>query len=74
MVDAHQDVLARTFCGEGAPVFYFPDDKLDNKCPGTILPWVLEIFGQCKSMKDYGYRLDENGWPVIEDCTKRFFA
>lgn len=25
-------------------------------------------------MKDYGYRLDENGWPLIEDCTQRFFA
>ena len=74
MVDAHQDVLGRNICGEGMPTFYFPDDKLDHKCPGSILPWVLEIFGACKSMKDYGFRYDSNGWPLIEDCTKNFFA
>lgn len=73
LVDAHQDVFARTFCGEGMPTFYFPDDKLDHQCPGNIIPWVAQIFGACKSIKDYGFRYDEQGYPLIEDCTKNPF-
>ena len=50
MVDAHQDVFARTICGEGMPTFYIPDDKLSHTCPGSTIPWVAQIFGACKSI------------------------
>jgi hypothetical protein len=73
MVDAHQDVFSRSLCGEGMPSFYIPDEKLNHQCPNSTLPWVFEIFGACKSMKDYGFRYDDNGWPLIEDCTKHPF-
>lgn len=59
MVDAHQDVFARSMCGEGMPTFYFPDEKLSHTCPGVTLPWILQIFGVCKSIKDYGFRYDD---------------
>ncbi len=58
MVDAHQDVFSRNICGEGMPAFYVSDDKLDHKCPAYTLPWI-ELFGLCKSIKDYGFRYDE---------------
>jgi endoglycosylceramidase len=33
MVDAHQDVFARSICGEGMPEFYL--DQVDHVCHGT---------------------------------------
>jgi len=50
LVDAHQDVLARSLCGEGIPTFHIPFDKLNHTCPGTVLPWIAEVFGACKSI------------------------
>ena len=73
MVDAHQDVFARTICGEGVPAFYATDKQLNHSCRG-IIPGVLARLGICTPMKDYGYRKDENGWPVIEDCQTNPFA
>jgi hypothetical protein len=35
-----------------------------------ILAPIFKKFGFCKSMKDYGHRLDQNGNPLIEDCQK----
>jgi hypothetical protein len=29
---------------------------------------IKEALGFCKSIDDYGYRLDDDGLPVIEDC------
>ncbi|CAD8199908.1 unnamed protein product [Paramecium pentaurelia] len=52
ILDAHQDLLNRQFCGEG-----FPDwavTKTDFPAPQTI-----EL------------RLDEQGYPLIEDCLKQ---
>jgi hypothetical protein len=68
LVDAHQDVFARKLCGEGFPDFYIPDDEINHKCSSNIISWVLELFGACKSIKDYGFRYDENGDPLIPDC------
>lgn len=74
LVDAHQNVLARKICGEGMPDFYAADDMLSHTCDETIVPEVLELVGACKSMKDYGYGVDENGDYLISDCQKTNFA
>ncbi len=74
MVDAHQDVFARHICGEGVPDFYAAENLLDHTCKGGIIPWLADIAGICKSIKDYGYRMDTNGDPLIEDCQKNNFA
>ena len=70
MVDAHQDVFARKLCGEGMPNFVIPDDKLESSCDATFISWVQGLLGNCKSIKDYGYRLDSDGNPLVEDCGK----
>jgi len=79
LVDAHQDVFARTMCGEGVPDFYAKEVIGDN--PSCINPTIdaildplYQYLGVCKDMKDYGYRVDENGDPLIEDCLDLMFA
>jgi len=73
LVDAHQDVFARTICGEGVPAFYAQFDKLSQNCTG-IIPEVFKLIGACKSMNDYDFSFDSNGLPLIEDCQKNNFA
>lgn len=79
LVDMHQDVFARSICGEGFPDFYA--QRAYGKHPACInrlidlkLKDVYDMLGYCKNIKDYGYRYDENGWPLIEDCQTVFFA
>lgn len=74
MVDAHQDVFARKICGEGMPNFVIPDEKLESKCSASIIGWIGQVIGACKSIKDYGFRIDGDGNPFIEDCVKNNFA
>jgi len=79
LVDMHQDVFARSICGEGFPDFYAKEAY--GKHP-ACLNWLVdkklepyyEMLGFCKNMNSYGYRVDENGDYLIEDCQKAFFA
>jgi endoglycosylceramidase len=85
LVDAHQDVLARSFCGEGIPDFYakeaigeidgYEGDQSVCISPGidAQLTDLYEELNFCKSMKSRGYRLDENRDPLIEDCQTENF-
>lgn len=74
LVDAHQDVFARQMCGEGFPNFYAREilSEMPNYCVSPLFDKLLgpfkESLGFCKSIDDYGYRLDDDGLPLIEDC------
>lgn len=35
---------------------------------------IIKLFGGCKSIKDYGYRLGPDGSPIHEDCLKSVFT
>ena len=79
LVDMHQDVLSRPTCGEGIPAFYATDILAkDNHCISRlvdpVLKPILQKFGVCKSIDDFGYRKDDKGWPLVEDCQSRAFA
>ena len=74
MVDAHQDVFSRNFCGEGVPYFYVNQMGFDKKCDASALTRLLDLIGVCKTLNDFGFRTDENGLPLIEDCVKHNFA
>ncbi len=74
LVDAHQDVLARRLCGEGIPNFYAVDTDLPHTCNPGILPYLFPFLNLCKSIKDYGFRYDQDGNPLIEDCQKNQFV
>lgn len=79
MIDAHQDVMARSVCGEGMPNFYAKDIlKASTYCLDKNLDFVLapiaRMFGACKSINSYGYAKDADGNPEIADCqTTPFF-
>ena len=68
MVDAHQDVFSRQFCGEGVPYFYVNEMGYDKKCDASALTRILDFVGVCKTIEDFNFRFDENGLPLIEDC------
>lgn len=72
LVDAHQDVFARSICGEGMPTFYI--ENLDHVCHGEDLPWAVVLYGKCQSMKDFNFKTDENGDPLISECNKNSFV
>ena len=79
LVDAHQDVFARSICGEGVPDFWAKKVVGDNPvCVDEFLDKMLERMyeklGICQDMKDYEYRMDENDDPLIEDCQQLMFA
>lgn len=78
LVDAHQDVFARSICGEGVPDFYAKEVIGDHATCLGPLDAILQPFFQkhnfCHSMEDYGYEKDENGDFLIPDCQKHFFA
>ena len=73
MVDAHQDVFARQFCGEGVPYFYVNEMGYDKKCDASALTRILDLVGVCKTIEDFNFRFDENGLPLIEDCVTHNF-
>lgn len=58
LLDSHQDVLSRFFCGEG-----FPDWAVSRSEFSFPFPLI-----------NTDIRVDENGVPLIEDCLKLKFA
>ena len=42
LVDAHQDVFSRHYCGEGMPPFYAVGKDVDHECEGFLLPLILK--------------------------------
>ena len=73
MVDGHQDIFSRNFCGEGVPYFYVNEMGFDKKCDASILTRILGIANVCKTLSDYNYRYDEKGLPLVEDCVTHNF-
>lgn len=72
LVDAHQDVFARSVCGEGVPDFYAKE--VIGPTPSCFSPFIDQHLGICPTMASYGYQLDENKDPLITDCQKVMFA
>lgn len=79
LIDAHQDVMAREICGEGMPDFYAKQITdagtfCVDKTADPFLQPFYKAAGVCKSLKDYDYKLDKNGDPIISDCQKHNFG
>jgi len=74
IIDSHQDLLSRKFCGEGLPVFYVESIDYEKDCKGSLLQRFLNLIGVCKSFEEYQIRNDENGLPLLQDCQKKLFS
>jgi len=72
IIDAHQDVLTRKFCGEGIPSFYINDLSYEKTCDGNLLKRFMHFLGVCKSIDEYNFRKNEQGNPLLEDCHGHF--
>ena len=74
MLDAHQDVVSRSTCGEGFPDFYA---KAINS---TCTDWsdgafndIKKVDTTCMTMYEYDYIKDINNDPYISECLKAPF-
>mmetsp|Transcript_28635 Transcript_28635/g.50911 ORF Transcript_28635/g.50911 Transcript_28635/m.50911 type:complete len:530 (-) Transcript_28635:411-2000(-) len=72
LVDAHQDIFARQFCGEGVPEFYA--NGVSQHCNYNIASDLLSLLGVCKTMKDFHLEYQEDGDPTIDSCLKNPFT
>ena len=76
IVDFHQDVLSRKFCGDGVPDYIVDEylGPLQTDCSG-VLGRFFRAIGICKSFaKDYKYPLDEEGYPQLSYCRSSHFT
>ena len=77
MIDAHEDVFARNFCGERVPYFYVNKMGYDQKCDANVMTRILGLFGVCKTLSYYNFTYDENGLPlnnVVKLCEENFIS
>lgn len=78
LVDMHQDVFARSICGEGFPDFYAKE--VVGEKPVCISKWIDPMLqglyskiGLCEPISSFNYTDDANGDPLISDCQKISF-
>lgn len=67
--------MARAICGEGMPNYYAKEIIANgtyciSEWTDYLLGPIFRKFNFCKPMDDYGWRKDEDGNPLIEDCQK----
>lgn len=73
LVDMHQDVFARSICGEGFPDFYTQDVVgKDPVCISKYIDPLLEnmydTIGLCEKMSYFGFTDDAQGDPLVSQC------
>jgi endoglycosylceramidase len=72
IIDAHQDVFSRLFCGEGVPTFYAKELFYEKECKSNFLSRVMRIFGGCIPLKTFHWKYNDDGLPIIESCRGGF--
>ena len=70
LVDTHQDLFSKKFCGNGVPYFYVDKLGYKTKCDSSAIAYILGLVKVCKPMSSYNFRYDERGVPLKEDCAK----
>ena len=73
IIDAHQDMFSRLFCGEGAPKFYVDKLSYTTDCKTNIVSQIFGLFSACIPLSKYKWKYDEKGVPRIEDCVAGSF-
>ena len=73
IVDAHQDMFSRLFCGEGAPKFYAEKMTYATDCNSNLLSRFFKLVTACIPLSTNNWRYNEDGLPEIEDCVAGSF-
>lgn len=74
ILDAHQDVFSRLFCGEGVPVFYAKDLTVNKQCDSNLIERFFKFVSVCLPLSTFNWEYDENGLPMVENCRHSFMA
>ena len=75
IVDYHQDVIARKWCGEGVPDWMTSSlEPAETSCSSGVVPWVGKLIGQCKTFASLNISVDNaTGYPDSTSCLKVSF-
>ena len=68
IVDAHQDMFSRLFCGEGTPKFYAEKMTYAKDCKSNLISRFFGLVTACIPLSVNNWRYNEEGLPEIEDC------
>lgn len=71
LIDAHQDMFARVFCGEGAPMFHTQKLDVEKHCESNILSRIFKLLTACIPLEKHGWSYDEEGLPLVDDCRNK---
>ena len=75
ILDAHQDLFSRIFCGEGVPSFYAKDIPVDKTCSSTITAEYFKLIGMCIPLSSHNWEYEKiytNSFPTKESCAKNY--
>ena len=73
IIDAHQDMFSRLFCGEGAPKFYTENMTYATDCKSNLISRFFGLVTACIPLSTNNWRYNEEGLPEIEDCVAGSF-
>ena len=68
IIDAHQDMFSRLFCGEGSPKFYAENMTYSTDCNTNLVSKFFGLVTACVPLSVNNWRYNEDGLPEIEDC------
>lgn len=72
LIDIHQDLFSRLFCGEGVPTFYAEKLPYEKTCDKNLISKFLGFLGVCISTSNLNWKYEENNQPNLESCRKDF--
>ena len=73
IIDAHQDMFSRLFCGEGAPKFYTENLTYAKDCNTNLISKFFGLLNACIPLSVNNWRYNKEGFPEIEDCVAGSF-
>ena len=73
IIDAHQDMFSRLFCGEGAPKFYTEKLTYSTDCNTNLLSRLFGLLNVCIPLSKNNWRYNQDGFPEIDDCVAGSF-
>ena len=73
IIDAHQDMFSRLFCGEGAPKFYVDKMTYQTTCSANLLSKFFGLVSACIPLSKNNWQYGEDGLPLVEDCVAGSF-
>ena len=74
IIDLHQDLISRLFCGEGMPLFYARLLKINSSCLNSVFQAIMQSQGICHSFYGLDIEFDKENVPTRESCDRQSFA